>query len=165
MRTLILIVTLLSLATPLGAGPGKIPEKLTYDLTWTGIPVGSASQSRRRAGSSPERTAPAGAPHEEQLAEHLKADVVRFLGSARIELSCVPPGDDDRRPVVSCAQGEGYAGDNQTAAQTGAGIPENGCREREHYWQQRTAVAAPESHEPACRIDWRAGTFPGRAPG
>ncbi|KAF0215769.1 MAG: hypothetical protein FD174_4015 [Geobacteraceae bacterium] len=45
MRTLILIVTLLSLSTPLAAGSGKIPEKLTYDLTWTGIPVGSASQS------------------------------------------------------------------------------------------------------------------------
>ena len=44
-RTLILVAILLSLATPLAAGPGKIPEKLTYDLTWTGIPVGSATQS------------------------------------------------------------------------------------------------------------------------
>jgi Protein of unknown function (DUF3108) len=45
MRTLIFTMLLITLATPLAAGPGKIPEKLTYDLSWTGIPVGTASQS------------------------------------------------------------------------------------------------------------------------
>jgi len=45
MRTLILTLLLITLASPLAAGPGKIPERLTYDLSWTGIPVGTASQS------------------------------------------------------------------------------------------------------------------------
>jgi hypothetical protein len=45
MRILFATLFLLSLATPLTAVPGKIPEKLIYDLSWTGIPVGTASQS------------------------------------------------------------------------------------------------------------------------
>ena len=45
MRVLVITILLLSLATPLTAGIGKVPEKLTYDLTWTGLPIGTASQS------------------------------------------------------------------------------------------------------------------------
>jgi len=45
MRALILTVILLCLAASSLAAPGNVPEKLTYDLTWNGIPVGSATQS------------------------------------------------------------------------------------------------------------------------
>ena len=45
MRTFILSILLLFLSVLPAAGTGKIPEKLTYDLSWTGIPVGTASQS------------------------------------------------------------------------------------------------------------------------
>ena len=52
MRILILSILLLALTTQLAAGSGKVPEKLTYDLTWTGIPVGSASQSITASGDT-----------------------------------------------------------------------------------------------------------------
>jgi len=45
MRLLLITALSLLLATPLTADIGKIPEKLTYDLSWTGIPIGTASQS------------------------------------------------------------------------------------------------------------------------
>jgi hypothetical protein len=52
MRTFILIILLMFLAAPLSAGTGRIPEKLTYSLSWTGIPVGTASQSITDDGNS-----------------------------------------------------------------------------------------------------------------
>ena len=52
MRTFILCILLLFLAAPLAAGTGSIPEKLIYRLSWTGIPVGTASQSITDDGTS-----------------------------------------------------------------------------------------------------------------
>lgn len=41
----ILTIALTLSALPLSAVPGNVPEKLVYDLSWTGIPVGSAYQT------------------------------------------------------------------------------------------------------------------------
>jgi hypothetical protein len=51
MHTFLLSILFLLLAAPIAAGSGKIPEKLTYSLSWTGIPVGTASQTITSDGS------------------------------------------------------------------------------------------------------------------
>jgi hypothetical protein len=52
MRTLVTFILLLLMATPLTAATGKIPEKLSYDLSWGLIPIGTASQSITASGDS-----------------------------------------------------------------------------------------------------------------
>lgn len=44
MRLLLVTALLLLLAPPWAAGSGTIPEKLTYDLAWGLIPIGTATQ-------------------------------------------------------------------------------------------------------------------------
>lgn len=45
MRLFICAALLFLLARPLTAGTGKVPEKLTYDLSWGLIPIGTATQT------------------------------------------------------------------------------------------------------------------------
>lgn len=44
-RLIVASMLLLTLASPVNGGTGAIPENLTYDLSWGGIPVGTARQS------------------------------------------------------------------------------------------------------------------------
>jgi len=44
MIAIILPVALLTAAFPAASASGKVPEKLVYSLSWTGIPVGTATQ-------------------------------------------------------------------------------------------------------------------------
>ena len=57
MHTFLLSMLFLLLAAPIAAGSGKIPEKLTYSLSWSGIPVGTASQHITSDGSTLQITA------------------------------------------------------------------------------------------------------------
>lgn len=50
MRSLLHIFLILLFPAVIAAEPGSIPEILHYDLSWTGIPVGSALQSITREG-------------------------------------------------------------------------------------------------------------------